>query len=443
MIIRQLLAGFTYDLARASLSAGQWGLGHAHRLLRLTVALWPGHPQAAQWLRYLQGRMALERGNPELAIELLREADRGLPEATGVKAQLGLAYTLAGENEQAIAILERAAKEDSSALTEDMWGALAWSYLSTGRAPKAREACLRAEELAVHSPRLVLLHRLATGVGLGSLPVSEMRELLHEVPQGGVLILDYARLQARDGRHRLARAAVSALPDSEQARSYSIIASASLNDDDTDTAVWAVDQVARTRDESYYGEVALVRSEISLRRGDLDEALVQAKKAVEAQPKSGRAHEQAGRVLLLSGRWEEAVDEMIEALHTGQAGALAAGIASLAAMEVDDVKSARGVFLAARYGDGLACATSHVAQARVMVTEKNFSEALQLASWGMEELLGLEPWARSSEVIERLTRLLRSILQAVRGSGTDMERQEAERLLARLAEKLPWTASSS
>ncbi|MEN6642311.1 MAG: tetratricopeptide repeat protein [Armatimonadia bacterium] len=436
MIIRQLLADFTYELARASLSTGRWGVGHAHRLLRLTVALWPGHPQAAQWLRYLQGRMALERGNPELAIELLREADRGLPEATGVKAQLGLAYTLAGENEQAIAIFERAAKEEPAALTEDMWGALAWSYLSTGRAPKAREACVRADELEVHSPRLVLLHRLATGVGLGSLPVSEIRELLQEVPHGGALILDYARLQAREGRHRLARAAVSALPDSEQARSYSIIANASLNDDDTDTAAWAVDQVARTKDESYYAEVALVRSEVSLRRGDLVDAFVQAKRAVEAQPKSGRAHEQAGRVLLLSGRWEDAVDEMVEALHTGQAGALAAGIASLAAMEVDDVKSARGVFLAARYGDGLACATSHVAQARVMVTEKDYGEALQLASWGIEELLGLEPWARRSEVIERLTRLLRSALQTVRDGGSEAERQEAERLLGRMEERL-------
>ncbi|MCE5326188.1 MAG: hypothetical protein LLG01_07205, partial [Planctomycetaceae bacterium] len=213
-------------------------------------------------------------------------------------------------------------------------------------------------------------------------------------------------------------------------------ANASLNDDDTDTAAWAVDQVARTKDESYYAEVALVRSEVSLRRGDLVDAFVQAKRAVEAQPKSGRAHEQAGRVLLLSGRWEDAVDEMVEALHTGQAGALAAGIASLAAMEVDDVKSARGVFLAARYGDGLACATSHVAQARVMVTEKDYGEALQLASWGIEELLGLEPWARRSEVIERLTRLLRSALQTVRDGGSEAERQEAERLLGRMEERL-------
>lgn len=436
MIIRKLLAQFTYELARASLAAGQAGLGHAHRLLRLTVLLWPGHPQAAQWLGYLKGRIALERGNPEQAIELLREADRGLPEATGVKAQLGLAHTLAGEYDQAIAIFERAAREEPAALTDDMWSALAWSYLSSGRAPKAREACLRAEQFDVHSPRLVLLHRLATGVGLGSLPVSEIRELLEQVPQGGPLVLDYARLQAREGRQRLAQAAVSALPESEQPRSYSIIANASLNDDDVDTAAWAADQMGRAKDDPYYVEAALVRSEVSLRRGDQAEALAQAKRAVEAQPKNGRAHEQAGRVLLLSGRWEDAVDEMVEALHTGQAGALAAGIASLAAMEVDDVKSARGVFIAARYGDGLACATSHVAQAKVMVTEKEYGEALKLADWGLEELLSLEPWAQRNEVIERLTRLLRSSLQAVRDSGEEAERKEAERLLGRMGEKL-------
>ena len=72
-----------------------------------------------------------------------------------------------------------------------------------------------------------------------------------------------------------------------------------------------------------------------------------------------------------------------------------------------------------------------------MVTEKNFSEALQLASWGIEELLGLEPWARQGEVIKRLTRLLRSALQTVRDDGPETERLEAERLLARLADRLP------
>lgn len=434
MLIRKLLANWTYALSRFALSCGDCGIGHGLRLLRLTVVLWPKHPQARQWLRYLQGRRALERGRPEMAIELLREADRDLPDVDAIKAQLGLAYTMAGEHEQAITVLERALRSMAGSVGEDVWSALSWSYLHTGRAAKAREVCQRAEQFEVHSQRLALLYRLATGVGLGSLPVNEIRELLQAVPQSGALLLDYARLQAQEGRHRLARTAVSALPDEAQARSYSVIAYASLNESDTETAAWAAEQVVRTKDESYFAEAALLRSEVSIRRGNLEDALEQARRAVEAQPKNGRAHEQVGRVLLLSGKWDEAVDEMIEALHTGQAGALAAGIAALAALEVEDLKSARGVFLAERYGDGLACVTSHVAQTKVMIGQQQYDEALQLAQLALDELAGLEPWARRHEVIERLCKVLRSSLQTIHEVGDDARRLEAERLRARLEE---------
>lgn len=411
-MLRKLLAGMLYGQARWALGFGRSGMSHAYRQLRLACALWPGHPEASHWLAYLRGRIAIERGRPEEAIERLREADRALPNNVAIRADLGLAYTMAGKDDQAISIFERLLKEDATEVQEEVWSSLAWSYLRTGRAPKAREVCHRADEVGVRSPRLELIQRLATGVGLGSLPINEIRELVRSVPQSLSLLLEYARQQARDGLHRLARATVSALPEEEEARAYSIIAHASLNEDDPNTAHWAAEQIVRTQDEGYRAEALLLRSEVAIRRGDLTEAVEQARKALVADPAKGRAHEQLGRALLLQGQWEAALGQMIEALHTGQAGSLAAGVAALGALEVGDLAAARGLFLAERYGDGLACAVSHTAQARLLAAEGQAESAVERATSAIEELRGLPPWAASPDVVARLTAALDEIRPA-------------------------------
>lgn len=429
-MIRKLLAGMCYSQARWSMGLGRLGMAHAYRLLRLACALSPRHLEACQWFGYLRGRVALEAGRPEEALELLREADRALPEVVAVRASLGLAYTMAGKHEQAISAFERLLKESPAEMGEEVWASLAWSYLRSGRAPKAREVCLRAWELDVRTPRLDLMHRLATGVGLGSLPVSEVRELVKIVPQSLSLLLEYARLQAHEGRHRLARTAVSVLPEDQEARAYSIIGHASLNEDDAATAAWAAEQMVRTKDDQYLPEAALLRSEVGLRKGDVQDAVAQARRGLEADPDNGRLREQLGRALLLQGKWDEATAQMIEALHTGQAGALAAGLAALGALEAGDTAAAGGLFLAPRQGDGLATLVASVAQARLMIAEERWPEALALAERSVEGLREMPAWARAGGAVERLAAVLSESLAMVEG-------EEAQKLRAKLAAVRP------
>ena len=431
-MIRKMLAGMCYSQARWAMGLGRLGMAHAYRLLRLSCALWPRHPQSCQWLGYLRGRVALERGEPEQAIELLREADKALPEVQAVRASLGLAYTMAGKDAQAISALERVVKEDPAGAGEEVWASLAWSYLRTGRAPKAREVCLRAAEFDVQTPRLELLHRLATGVGLGSLPVSELRELLRSVPQSLSLLLEYARLQAQEGRHRLARTAVSVLPDDQEARAYSIIGRASLNESDTATATWAAEQIVRTKDEQYLPEAALLRSEVSLRKGDAVDAAAQARRGLETDGQHGRLREQLGRALLLQGKWDEAGAQMVEALQTGQAGALAAGVAALVALEAGDTGAAAGLFLTPRQGDGLAAVVASTAQARLLAAEERWGEALALAEAAVEELKEVPVWARVEAVTGRLEGVLAESLKTIEQNGEGETAEAARGLRGRL-----------
>lgn len=431
-MIRKLLAGMLYSQARWFLSLGRLGWGQGGRLLRLACMLWPRHPDACVWLKFVQGKDALRRGNPEAALPLLIEAERTLPPDVGVRVEIGLAQAMVGNCEQAILVLERALKEPDMAAREDAWSSLAWCYIKTRRAPKARDACIRAEHVEVHSARISLLHRLAVGVGLGALPVGEISDLLRRVPDAGVLLLEFARLQAQDGSYHLARSAVSAFPEEEQPRVCAIIARASLNEDDPATAAWAAVCLRELAEEQFAADVALILSEVALRRGQDDEALELARQATLADGGGARAHEQAGRVLLLADDWNGAVDEMIEALHGGDAGPLAAGVAALAALEVGDQQSARGVFLASRCGDALGCAVSHAAQARLMLAEGSLTEPLQLAEWALDEIAELPEWAARPALVRRLAQVLREILQTVRDAAEDEQREQAASLLQRL-----------
>jgi Flp pilus assembly protein TadD len=432
-MIAKLMAGVLYGQARWSLGMGRLGWRHGSRLLRWACALWPRHPEACDWLRFVQGKEALELGQPDRALPLLLEAERTLPLEVGVRAEIGLAQTMAGNCEQAILVLERAVKEEQGGAREDVWSSLAWSYLKTGRAPKAREACLRAEQIEVQSPRLSLIYRLATSVGLGALPVTEVAELLQRLPEGAMLVLEFARQQAQERHFRLAQAALSTFPEDDQPHAYNAIAHASLNEDDPATAAWAADLMGQYQTDDFPVRAALLRSEVAIRRGDFAEAAREAEAVVQVEGERSRGHEQLGRALLLAGEWDRAVDEMIEALHLGEGGALAGGVAALAAVEVKDLASARGIFLAQRCGDGLACAAAHTAQARLLAGEGGFGEAVQMGGWALEELEQLPAWARQPAVMQRLTGVLREALQMARDSGEDERRDATDGLLQRLA----------
>ena len=197
-------------------------------------------------------------------------------------------------------------------------------------------------------------------------------------------------------------------------------------------AAWAAEQIANEGAEGFRAEVALIRSEVALRAGDDDQALAQARAAVAAEGGTGRAREQLGRALLVAGDWDRAVDEMIEALHTGQSGALAGGVAALAALEVGDRESARGIFLSGRCGDGLACAVSHTAQARLLLDEDSRAPALERAREALDEIAALPDWARRPGLVQRLAHVLRDVLQIIRDVGEGEQKSAAAQLLERL-----------
>lgn len=432
-MLRKVLANCSYQVGHMCLSLGRLGLGHAHRLFRLTRSLWPAHPAVGPWLDYMDGSRLLSRGMPEEALELLRSASRGLPQIPGIRVRTGIAYTMLGRDEEAIATLEKGLQDEAAAELPDVWTSLAWSYLRSGRTRHALEACRRAEQNGVRSPRVQFIARLALGIQIGALPVGELRDMLGTVPQGTPLLLEYARLQAATGRHRLARAALSALPEELQGRALSVVGQASLNAEDRATALWAGRELAGISTDEAQVHAALLSSEAHLQEGRTDEALAAIRPARDTFPDDSLVREQLGRVLLIAGQWEAAVEEMIEALHLGGGGALAAGLAALAALELGDARSARGVFVVQRLGDGLSCAFAHTSQARLMVLDNAWDEALDLAQLAMEEVAALPEWATGPAVGARLANALRAALQAVRDGGSEAQRRRAGDLLRRLS----------
>jgi len=431
-MLRKILAHLCFRQARIWLTLGRLGWAPASLLLRLAHVLWPHHPDVLPWLRFLDGIAALQQGQPERALSLLLEAEQRLPPQLGVSTEIGLAHAMAGHYEQAISVLERAICEENAGKRADVWSALAWAYLCTGHATQAFEACLRAAQAKVHSPRLNFLSRLAMGVKIGSLSREEIRQALYRVPEASLLLLEYARKQAQEGRKQLACQAIAAFPEDEQQRAWTILFQASLNEEDCATASWALTQLEQQAATEKAAEMALLQAELALHQNQLQQAIECVQQALGAQPPCARTHEQAARVFLLAGQWEKAVDEAIQALHTSEAGALAAGVAALAALEAGDIESARSLFIAQRRGDGLARAMAYTAQAWLFFKKRSYSQALQLAQWAIREIAGLPAWAAKKTVITRLQKNLQKVLHSLRDGGEEMQRQEAERLLRQL-----------
>jgi tetratricopeptide (TPR) repeat protein len=433
-MLRKLLGQTCYRFGQTALTLGPWTEGQARWWFRLTRRWWPQHPEVGPWLDYLEGVRAFRQGNFNEAVSRLRNAVRHLPEVTGIHRHLGLSYGYLGRYDEAIGQLEKLLREAEVADDEEIWVALSWSYLRTGRAAVARETCQRASSVGVRSPRLELMYTLALGAGIGSLPVNRVREWLQQVPDMAPLLLEYARSQAREGRLKLAQCVVAAFPPANFERSYAIIALGSLNEDDPDTAEWAAEQIVSAGRPHFSTEVGLIRSEVAVRRGDYGRALSQLGQVAEMDVISGRVLEQAGRILLLAGQWEEAVDKMVEALHRGGAGALAAGIGALAAIEVEDLASARRAFGEERRGDALARAFAHTAQSRLLTESARWDEGLEVGQRALGELETLPPWASPPHVRQRLQDELRQALRTLAARATETEKAAAQRLLEKLTD---------
>ncbi len=390
-----------YSLAHLALAVGVGGLGVAVRLLRRSVGLWPDHPSAAAWLTYLEGVRAMRCGDPDTASALLKHAAAALPDVTVIRANLGIAHALNGAFDDAIYNIENVFKEGSSLVhAAELWTALVWSYLRTGRVPKAREAFQRAAEHDVSAPRLELLSALADGMQAAALPTEHIGRLLRSTPSTTPMVLEYAEYLARTGKRQLARQLVESLPRNSWGQGYHVLAYSSLNADDVATASWAAARCEQLADDAQ--AAAMLRSEIALREGRADDALLEARRALEAGDKTSEVHEQLGKALLMSGNWAEAVEQMIEALHNGPASALAAGLAALASIGTGDYMTARGLFAGRRTGDGLGVACAHVAQCRIMQHDGKCEEAMKLASWALDELEQLPDCLSFQPLIERL-----------------------------------------
>ncbi len=425
-MLRRPLSNLLYGLAHLASAFGAWGVAVAARLYRLSVAVWPDHPRAAAWLMYVEALRTMRDGDCAAAIALLKQAAAGLPDVAVIRGNLAIAYALEGLYDDAIYNIEAVFKEGSS-LTRagDLWAVLVWSYLRTGRVPRAKDACERAAEHNVDTPRLLLLSAVVAGVQGGALPTEEIGRLLRVTPTSAPMVLEYAQYLAAGGKHELACQLIESLPPDSWGQGYGVVAYSALNAGDMDTASWAAARCEEQADDS--AAAAMLRSEIALSQRHTEEALSYARRVLEISGDSAEAHEQLGKAFLLCGDWAEAMAQMIEALHTGKGSALAAGLAALASINAGDFTTARGLFAGRRTGDGLGVACAHVAQCRIMQHEENYEEVLKLASWALDEIEHLHAWLALEPLIERLTDELSFALDQISSPDNSDELADLQR----------------
>lgn len=412
-MIRTQFADAIYGTAQLVAGLGRPGAAVSVRLFRWCLALRPDHTQARAWLTYLDAVRALRHGDAEQAGDLLKQTLAALPDNIAARGHLGMCQAFTGAHEEAIYNLEEVFRHGTGLSRQgDLWAALVWSYLRTGRVPKAKDACRRAAEHQVCTPRLQLLAGMVVGVQVGMLPSEAIGKLLRSNPSATPMVLEYAQHLASRGKQDLAEQLIESLPRSAWGQGYWVVAHSALNGSDLKTASWAAQRSRAMSDDAV--ATAILLSEISLRRQRTDDALEQAREAVAHDENNGEAHEQLGKVLLLRGDWAGAVEQMIEALHVGPASALAAGLAALASISAGDFSTASGLFIVQRTGDGLGVACAHVAQCRIMQHKRQDKEALKLAGWALEEIEQLPSHLRIGPLIERLAQELKIALANLR-----------------------------
>jgi tetratricopeptide (TPR) repeat protein len=343
----------------------------------------------------------MQAGNAEAAAKLLKQAAAGLPDVIGVRGNLGMAHTLNGNYDDAIYNIETAFRESPALCREpDLWIALIWAYLRTGRVPKAHDACERAEDLGIATPRLRLMEAFVVGLERGDMSTQSIEKVLHSAPGATPMVLEFAHYLAQRHKYDVAQQLIESLPEDSRGKGYRVVAYSALNGEDLETALWAGARCEYTTDD--VAGAALLRSEIALRQRKLPDAAHHAQRAIEAGHDRSEAHEQLGRVLLVSGKWGAAVEQMIEALHSGRASALAAGVAALASINAGDMQTARRLFSDQRSGDGLGVAFAHVAQCHIMKKDGRSDEAVKLATWAMDEIDELPLWLRRPPLLRKM-----------------------------------------
>ncbi len=411
-MFRRPLANVMYATAHTLLALGSWTRGSALWLLRHAADLWPDHPRAGAWATYLEGVGLLQREDAEGAVEKLKRAASELSDAPAIRANLGLAQAAAGDYGGAIHSLEATFRDAPGLMrVPSLCLALAWSCLRTGQVAKAREACSQAEEHGVATPRLRLIEAFVVGMETGRMPSAAIQKTLRSVPGATPLVLDFALQLAQRLKYDLAQQLIESLPEDSRGTGYRVLAYSALNAEDLQTALWAGARCEYTTHD--VGGAAMLRSEIALHQHKLPDAVTHARKAIDNGHERSEAHEQLGKALLLSGKWGPAVEQMIEALHSGRASALAAGVAALASINAGDLQTARGLFSGQRTGDGLGVAFAHVAQCHIMRHDGRFEDVLKLAAWAMDEIDEFPGWLRRAPLLRKMAEELHSALEAL------------------------------
>lgn len=411
-MLNRLLAKWVFWVAQGFLPLGRVGARIAQALLAVARWLDPKLDRARGWQCLIAGTRAREQGRTEDAVQLLRDASTLLPDNDAVIANLGITLATAGRYEQAIEVLERAIRGEMDLTGEPgVWVALAWSYLRTGRAPKALDAYERAAQSGADSLDLRLIYGLAQGVRRGFVAREELGRLLRARPRMMPMVLDFTQHLAVGGRRDLARQIVRALPPPFRAKAFAIIARSCLNLDDTGTALWAAREWQSHNEPGLVAPV--IRAGVALREGKTTTAVREAQRAAERDARSPEGPELLARAHLIRGEWEAATQAAQEALGRRGADALAAAIVALEFLDRGALHDARQVFLVERSGDALACAYGYAAQAAINALSGNGARAVRLAADAIRRWEDVPVWVATAPVQERLAATLRRTLEAL------------------------------
>lgn len=390
-MISRLLAQACYWTAQGALPLGRPGAWLAEGLLERALILDPSLNRARGWQELIRGCRCRETGDLPGAVGHLREACAILPGNAAPLANLGIALCMAGEHDQAVQTIERAMRGERDITGEpQIWIALAWSYLRSGRGPKALEAWERAAEARAVSQDLRLLRALAVAACRGFVSRDELRALIAARPRMLPMVLEFTQSLAQARSRDLARQIMRCLPDRVQGRAYRLMANSALNANDTDTTTWALRE-CESRDPNS-PMVPAMRSEVALRKGDLAAALKHARDAAASAGRDATAFEQLARVQLVKGDWGAALEASREAVQRRGNGALSGGIVALSALEAGDVAEARRMYTITRTGDALGCACSAVAQARIRSIADDHALAIRAAYVALDTLRALPPY---------------------------------------------------
>lgn len=423
-VLTSWLSRIFYVLAQGALLAGRPGRFFARAWLRQSLALSPHDERARGYLDYLQGLSAMEGGDPDEAVRLLRRAAKALPRDPAVQLDAGVALAISGEWQAAESALGRLLQEQGKRVEGEpqLWFALGWSQLRLGRAAQAVETVRRAAALGLGTPELRLLAVLAKFAATGSLDQEALARLLRTRPRLLPTLLQFIEQVAEEGKTSRAEELLSALPAGTLPPTLRLLAASALHANLPHAAQWALQKWEANGQQP--SARLVLQSELHLRKGELGPAVTAARQALAAGPNQALAEEQLGEALLLAGNREEAFAHLTEAVALGSPSALAAGYVALRLVEEGRHKEARALFRVQRTGTELGCALADAASAWLVMADGNLPKGLALATRAWQEYRRVPQWANTAVVAELMTSNLLRLLETGIASAEKSGREE-------------------